>query len=106
MGGALAIPYILDDWLILYFYRDAQSLGGEDHLTATVATTDRQGGLATYSLLSTKLFIPQTRHLQELLPRPRLVERLQAGLARKLTLLFCPSRLWQNAAVGRVDSTK
>ena len=34
-------------------------------------------------LLTTKLFIPPTR--PELVPRPRLIERLDGGLHRKLT---------------------
>ena len=42
----------------------------------SVATTDRSHNLVTNSLLSTKLFIPQVHHLQDVLPRPRLVERL------------------------------
>lgn len=36
-------------------------------------------------LLATKLFIPPTR--PELVPRMRLLERLNAGLHRKLTLI-------------------
>ena len=37
-------------------------------------------------LLTTKLFIPSTR--PELVPRPRLIERLDRGLRRKLTLIY------------------
>lgn len=40
-------------------------------------------------LLTTKLFIPPVR--RELVPRPRLVERLNAGLQRKLTLISAPA---------------
>lgn len=40
-------------------------------------------------LLRTKLFIPQTR--ANLVPRPRLVERLNAGLDKKLTLVSAPA---------------
>jgi LuxR family maltose regulon positive regulatory protein len=36
-------------------------------------------------LLQTKLYIPPTR--PELVSRPRLIERLNAGLHRKLTLM-------------------
>jgi hypothetical protein len=36
-------------------------------------------------LLQTKLYIPQAR--SDLVPRPRLIERLRAGLDRKLTLV-------------------
>jgi LuxR family maltose regulon positive regulatory protein len=40
-------------------------------------------------LLRTKLYIPPTR--PELVPRPRLIERLNAGLHRKLTLISAPA---------------
>jgi LuxR family maltose regulon positive regulatory protein len=40
-------------------------------------------------LLTTKLYIPPTR--PELVPRPRLIERLNAGLHRKLTLVSAPA---------------
>jgi LuxR family maltose regulon positive regulatory protein len=40
-------------------------------------------------LLRTKLYIPPVR--PELVPRPRLVERLNAGLDRKLTLISAPA---------------
>ena len=40
-------------------------------------------------LLATKLFVPPPR--AELVARPRLVERLNAGLARKLTLVSAPA---------------
>ncbi|MFC1936026.1 LuxR C-terminal-related transcriptional regulator [Chloroflexota bacterium] len=43
----------------------------------------------TTQLLSTKLFIPPTR--PELVPRPRLIERLNEGLYRKLTLISAPA---------------
>src|SRR5262245_29504921 len=56
-----------------------------------VTPTDRSGTLPATSLLSTKLFIPQPRHLHDLLPRPRLAERLEAGLSRKLTLISAPA---------------
>lgn len=57
----------------------------------TVTTIDHPGALAANSLLSTKLFIPQARYLHDVLPRPRLVERLQRGLSRKLTLISAPA---------------
>ena len=41
------------------------------------------------ALLSTKLFIPPTR--PELVPRLRLVEQLNQGLHRKLTLIYTPA---------------
>jgi LuxR family maltose regulon positive regulatory protein len=40
-------------------------------------------------LLKTKLFVPQTR--ANLVPRPRLVEMLNAGLDKKLTLVSAPA---------------
>jgi LuxR family maltose regulon positive regulatory protein len=40
-------------------------------------------------LLQTKLYIPPPR--PELVPRPRLIERLNAGLHRKLTLISAPA---------------
>jgi LuxR family maltose regulon positive regulatory protein len=40
-------------------------------------------------LLTTKLYIPPIR--RELVPRPRLIERLNAGLDRKLTLVSAPA---------------
>jgi LuxR family transcriptional regulator, maltose regulon positive regulatory protein len=45
--------------------------------------------LVTVSLLKTKLHIPPTR--AELVSRPRLIERLQAGLDGKLTLISAPA---------------
>jgi LuxR family maltose regulon positive regulatory protein len=39
--------------------------------------------------LSTKLYIPRTR--PNLIPRPRLVQRLNEGLKRKLTLVSAPA---------------
>jgi LuxR family maltose regulon positive regulatory protein len=43
----------------------------------------------TTSILATKLYIPPTR--PELVSRPRLIERLNAGLHRKLTLISAPA---------------
>ena len=40
-------------------------------------------------LLRTKLYIPPVR--PELVPRPRLIERLDAGLHRKPTLISAPA---------------
>ena len=40
-------------------------------------------------LLKTKLYIPRPR--PELVSRPRLMERLNAGLDRKLTLISAPA---------------
>ena len=43
----------------------------------------------TTPLLETKLYIPPTR--PELVPRPRLIERLNVGLHGKLTLISAPA---------------
>ncbi len=43
----------------------------------------------TIPLLQTKLYIPPVR--SELVPRPRLIERLNAGFHRKLTLVSAPA---------------
>ena len=43
----------------------------------------------TTPLLQTKLYIPPVR--PELVPRPRLIERLNAGLHRNLTLISAPA---------------
>ena len=43
----------------------------------------------TASVLVTKLFVPSIR--PELVPRPRLIEQLNAGLHRKLTLISAPA---------------
>jgi LuxR family maltose regulon positive regulatory protein len=40
-------------------------------------------------LLQTKLYIPPVR--PELVPRPRLIEQLDAGLHHKLTLISAPA---------------
>jgi hypothetical protein len=55
----------------------------------------------TTQLLATKLYVPTVR--PEFVPRPRLLERLNAGLHRKLTLLALISRRaggGQGAAMG------
>jgi LuxR family maltose regulon positive regulatory protein len=43
----------------------------------------------TMPLLATKLYIPPVR--PEMVSRPRLIERLNAGLHRKLTLISAPA---------------
>ena len=51
-----------------------------------------------HSLLQTKLYIPPTR--PELVSRPRLIERLNAGLARKLTLVSAPAGFGKTKVVA------
>ena len=57
-------------------------------LVKLIAKCDREGKMAT-PLLTTKLYIPPVR--PELVSRPRLIERLNAGLDRKLTLISAPA---------------
>ena len=45
--------------------------------------------MSQYPILQTKLHIPPIR--PELVSRPRLVERLEAGLDRRLTLISAPA---------------
>ena len=49
-------------------------------------------------LLTTKLYIPPTR--QELVPRPRLIEQLNDGLHRKLTLISAPAGFGKTTLVS------
>ncbi len=52
----------------------------------------------TTPLLTTKLYIPPVR--PELVPRPRLIERLNAGLHRKLTLISAPAGFGKTTLVN------
>jgi LuxR family maltose regulon positive regulatory protein len=69
--------------------------------------TPSSGNAQDVPLLSTKLYIPPVR--PELVPRPRLIERLNAGLQRKLTLISAPAGFgkttlvteWLNSAERR-----
>lgn len=49
-------------------------------------------------LLQTKLYIPPLR--PELVPRPRLIERLNQGLDRKLTLISAPAGFGKTTLVA------
>ncbi|MGD8624706.1 MAG: LuxR C-terminal-related transcriptional regulator [Anaerolineae bacterium] len=49
-------------------------------------------------LLQTKLYVPPRR--AELVPRPRLIERLNAGLDRKLTVISAPAGFGKTTLVG------
>ena len=51
-----------------------------------------------HSLLATKLYIPPIR--PELVSRPRLIERLNAGLHRKLTLVSAPAGFGKTTLVS------
>ncbi|MCA9886428.1 MAG: AAA family ATPase, partial [Anaerolineae bacterium] len=50
------------------------------------------------SILSTKLYIPPPR--PNAIPRPRLIERLNAGLHRKLTLVSAPAGFGKTTLVS------
>ena len=52
----------------------------------------------TTPLLATKLLVPPLR--PGLVPRPRLVERLNAGLHRKLTLVSAPAGFGKTTLVA------
>ena len=49
-------------------------------------------------ILATKLYIPPTR--PDLVPRPRLIERLNEGLHRKLTLISAPAGFGKTTLVS------
>jgi hypothetical protein len=49
-----------------------------------------QGDMAT-PILQTKLYVPPHRPRDRVVPRPRLIERLNAGLLGKLTLISAPA---------------
>ncbi len=51
-----------------------------------------------YPILQTKLHIPPIR--PELVSRPRLIERLKAGLNRKLTLISAPAGFGKTTLVS------
>jgi LuxR family maltose regulon positive regulatory protein len=57
----------------------------------------REAPMAT-SLLTTKLYIPRIR--RNLVPRPRLIEQLNDGLQRKLTLIAAPAGYGKTTLVG------
>ena len=51
-----------------------------------------------HSLLATTLYVPPTR--PELVSRPRLLERLNAGLSRKLALISAPAGFGKTTLVA------
>ena len=51
-----------------------------------------------HSLLATKLYVPPTR--PELVSRPRLLERLNAGLDGKLTVISAPAGFGKTTLVA------
>ena len=57
-----------------------------------------QPGAQGMPLLRTRLYIPAPRPTQA--PRPRLVERLDAGLGRKLTLVSAPAGFGKTTLLG------
>lgn len=55
-------------------------------------------------LLKTKLYIPPVR--PELVSRPRLIERLTAGLHRKLTLISAPAGFGKTTLLSEQECVK
>ncbi|MFB0535234.1 MAG: hypothetical protein ACETWR_09645 [Anaerolineae bacterium] len=55
-------------------------------------------------LLKSKLYIPAVR--PNLVPRPRLVERLNAGLHRKLTLISAPAGFGKTTLLSERECVK
>ncbi len=53
-------------------------------------------------LLQTKLYIPLTRPMSSVVSRPRLTERLNEGLHRKLTLVSAPAGFGKTTLVKRM----
>lgn len=58
----------------------------------------------TTPLLTTKLYLPPPR--TGMVPRPRLIERLNAGSHGKLTLIYRPGGVRQDRAAERVATSK
>jgi LuxR family maltose regulon positive regulatory protein len=65
----------------------------------TIPTINSSADSISSSLLITKLFIPQVRQLHDVLPRPRLIERLTTRLSRKLTLISAPASFGKTTLV-------
>ena len=55
-------------------------------------------------LLKTKLYIPPAR--PELVSRPRLIEQLNAGLQRKLTLISAPAGFGKTTLLSERECVK
>jgi LuxR family maltose regulon positive regulatory protein len=66
-----------------------RTTGLDDCASIAVSKGTAKEQEVSLSLLSTKLYIPPVR--PKLVPRPRLIERLDAGLHRKLTLVSAPA---------------
>jgi LuxR family maltose regulon positive regulatory protein len=60
--------------------------------------TPSYAGAQDLTLLTTKLYIPQP--LPNLVERPRLIERLNEGLRRKLTLISAPAGFGKTTLVS------
>jgi LuxR family maltose regulon positive regulatory protein len=54
----------------------------------------------TTPLLTTKLYIPPVRPRERVVPRPRLIERLNDGLHRKLILISAPAGFGKTALIS------
>ena len=51
-------------------------------------------------LLTTKLYIPTVQRRERVVPRPRLIERVNAGLNGKLTLISAPAGFGKTTLVS------
>jgi ATP/maltotriose-dependent transcriptional regulator MalT len=54
--------------------------------------------MATSRLLQTKLYVPRSGH--GLVPRPRLIQRLNQGTAGKLTVVSAPAAFGETTLLG------
>src|SRR6266540_4001935 len=72
-------------------YNDSNTLGVLEKVMAKARAPVRSAydALLRPTLLTTKLYLPPAR--SHLVPRPRLIERLNAGLTRRLTLISAPA---------------
>ncbi|MCI0477854.1 MAG: hypothetical protein L0Y55_16555, partial [Anaerolineales bacterium] len=69
------------------------------HLTnCKFVIRDSYNGQMFATILTTKLFLPQSR--EKIVGRPRLNERLNAGLDRKLTLVSAPAGFGKSTLIG------
>jgi LuxR family maltose regulon positive regulatory protein len=64
----------------------------------TLASSSANPPAPAIPLLTTKLYVPPAR--PNLVPRPRLIERLQAGITGKLTLLTAPAGFGKTTLVS------
>jgi LuxR family maltose regulon positive regulatory protein len=68
------------------------------HAAPAIGPLEQKKATATAPLLQTKLYTPPVQ--PELVPRPRLLERLNAGANRKLTLISAPAGFGKTTLVA------